>query len=57
MNLDSLVAAMNEKDACISRRQKCVKLLASERDLVAKINSGGFHFKLMLKSQEQKTNF
>jgi len=57
MNLESLLAAMDEKEACNTRKQKCTKLLASERALVEKINHNKFHVKLMLKSQEAKSDF
>ena len=54
MNLESLLAAIDEKEACNRRKQKCVKLLATERDLVDKINHNKFDFKLVLKSQDAK---
>jgi len=57
MNLESLIAAIAEKEACASRKSKAIKLLATERDLVDKIGQNKFHFKLLLKSQEAKQRF
>ena len=57
MNLESLIAAIAEKEACNARKLKAIKVLASERDLVDKIGQNKFHFKLLLKSQEAKQRF
>lgn len=54
MNLESLMAAIDEKEACIRRKNKCQKVLAEERSLVDKINHNKFDFKLVLKSADSK---
>ena len=57
MNLESLVSAIDEKEACVRRKQKCQKVLSSERALVEKINHNKFDFKLVMKSQDSKQAF
>lgn len=54
MNLESLMSAISEKEACVIRKQKAIKSLQDKRELIAKINQGKFSIKTMLKSKDQK---
>ena len=55
MNLESLMGAIAEKEACVVRKQKSIKSLQDKRELLNKINQGKFSVKTMLKSNSQKT--
>jgi hypothetical protein len=55
MNLECLMQAIGEKEACVVRKQKAIKSLQEKRELLNKINKGKFSVKTMLKSDSQKT--
>lgn len=55
MNLECLMQAIAEKEACVVRKQKSIKSLSEKRELLTKINEGKFSVKTMLKTQNQKT--
>ena len=57
MNLESLVAAISEKEACTKRKNKCLKLIKQEQDIVSKIGAGKFTWQTLLKSQDQKIQY
>mmetsp|Transcript_2632 Transcript_2632/g.4085 ORF Transcript_2632/g.4085 Transcript_2632/m.4085 type:complete len:374 (+) Transcript_2632:498-1619(+) len=54
MNLEALMQAISEKEACLARKQRSIKQLQEERESVSKINQGKFMFSTMLKSSDQK---
>ena len=54
MNLEALMAAIGEKEACTARKMKAVRNLTSDRELIAKINQNKFSYKTMFKTQSQK---
>ena len=54
MNLESLMAAIGEKEACAVRKSRSIKLLQEERELINKINQNKMSLKTILKSQKQK---
>lgn len=54
MNLESLMGAIGEKEACSVRKQKAIKCLQEERELISKINQNKMSFKTLLKSSKQK---
>jgi hypothetical protein len=55
MNLDSLMAAIGEKESCDVRKQMAIKKLASDRELNLKLNQGKFHIKSVFKSKSSKS--
>ena len=55
MNLDSLMAAIAEKESCDFRKQLAIKKLASDRETVAKLNQGKFQLKSVFKSKNSKS--
>ena len=38
MNLEALIAAIGEKEACATRKQKAIKAIEQERQLISKLN-------------------
>ena len=55
MNLDSLMAAIGEKESCDFRKQLAIKKLASDRELNHRLGQGKFHYKSVFKSKSSKS--
>ena len=55
MNLDSLMAAIGEKESCDFRKQMAIKKLAADRELVSKLGAGKFTIKSVFKSKSGKS--
>ena len=54
MNLNALMEAIAQNERCDARKQDSVKKLASDQELLAKIQSGKFSLKTMFKKQSKK---
>lgn len=56
MNLEALMGAIAEKEACQSRKTRAIKQLSSDREMISKINQNKFTVKTMFKSKSQKAD-
>ena len=54
MNLESLMAAIGEKESCDIRKQNSVKKLVADRELNMKLGRGKFTIKSAFKSKSSK---
>ena len=54
MNLESLMAAIGEKESCDVRKQIAVKKLCADRELNMKLSEGKFTIKAAFKSKSSK---
>lgn len=54
MNLESLMAAIGEKESCDVRKQAAVKKLCADRELNMKLSEGKFTIKAAFKSKSGK---
>ena len=54
MNLEALISAIGEKEACTHRKHHAIKKLAQDRELLTKLNQGKFSIKTVLKNKDQK---
>jgi len=51
MGLASLIAAIGEKENCVTRKQNAVKKLSSDRDIIKKMEEGKFVLKNVFKGK------
>ena len=54
MGLASLIAAISEKENCVTRKQNAVKKLSSDRDIIKKMEEGKFVLKNVFKGKNNK---